>query len=148
MTMLRHAFAAAALVTLAACGSDDSSSTQPASAPISLNVVQSTAPRSGAITAEFRNTSSAEVQSGTWCIDGGYEQQVNGQWQAIGRVAPQACTLPLVIWAPGQTRTETVDMAQAAPQLVGTGPWTLRLTYRVTGAANTIIRSDAFTVTP
>ena len=148
MTMLRHAFAAAALVTLAACSSDDSS-TQPASAPISLNVVQATAARGSVITAEFRNTSSVEIQSGTWCIDGGYEQQVNGQWQTIGRVAPQACNLPILLWAPGQTRTETIDMAQAAPQLIGTGPWTLRLTYRVTGGStNRVIQSDSFVVTP
>lgn len=148
MTMLRHALAAFAVVTLAACGSDDDATTQPPVGRISLNVVESTAPRSGTIVAEFRNTSSQELQSGTWCVDGGYEQQVNGQWQAIQRTAPQACTLPMLIWTPGQVRTETVNLAQAAPQVVGNGPWTLRLTYRVTGSQTEIVRSDAFTLTP
>lgn len=148
MTMLRHAFAAVALVSLVACGSDDSSPTQPADAQFALNVVEATAPRSGRVVAEFRNTSNVEVQSGTWCVDGGYEQLVNGQWQAIGRTGPQVCNLPVVLWAPGQTRTETIDMAQAPPQVIGSGPWTLRLTYRVSGGTNAVIRSDAFTVTP
>ena len=151
MTRLRSALVVAtAIVSLAACDTGSSSTpapTQTTPGP-SVSVDRTTVPANGQIVLAFRNTTDREVTSGTWCVDGGYQQLVGGTWQNIGRTPPQACSLPVLIWAPGQTRTETINLAQWGPQVTGSGPWTVRVTFNISDRSQSgVVTSDQFTIT-
>lgn len=152
MTRLRSALVAAtAVVSLVACDTGSTTTTQPAqTAPVlSVSVDRTTVPANGQIVLSFRNTTDREVTSGTWCVDGGFQQLVGGTWTNIGRTPPQACSLPQLIWAPSATRTENVDLARTGPQVTGPGPWTVRVTFRISDNRQSgIVTSDPFTITP
>ena len=147
--MLRSlALAVAAVVTLTACGDDSAATTAPTSAPFSLSVASTTVSLSSTLTVSLRNESGRTVESGTFCVDGGFERQVGDSWQPVVRDETRLCSLPLVLWEAGQTRTESVPMSDWSASLSGNGPWTVRATYRVfDGATPTVLRSAPITVT-
>ncbi|MCU0618370.1 MAG: hypothetical protein MUF40_00445 [Gemmatimonadaceae bacterium] len=149
--MLRPlALAAAALLTLTACGADsEAPTTAPTVAPFSLSVGTTSVSRSSSLTVTLRNDSGRSVESGTFCVDGGFERQVGNSWEPLVRSEVRACTLPALLWSVGQSRTEIVPMDEWSATLSGTGPWTVRATYRVLdGTTTTVLRSAPITIVP
>ncbi len=144
------ALATAAALTLAACGSDSETTApgQDPAAPFSLSVASTNISRAGTLEVTLRNETGRSVESGTFCVDGGFEQRVGESWVAVTRESPRFCTLPALLWSPGLARTETVSMAEWTSNFSGSGPWTVRATYRVLDGNETVIlRSAPITVT-
>jgi hypothetical protein len=141
MTMLRSLVAVAALFTVAACSDDDDSTTGPNPlAAFSIAVQTPTAaravPTNGSVTVTIRNITTSELNSGTFCASGGFQQQVANEWVTVTRADNQVCTLPARVWAPNEAVNETIDLGAARLGLQGSAPYTVRAFYNTTMSAS------------